>query len=150
MRRRKLLVALAGLAVVAAAGAFVLWPRTDRITRANYDRIRMGMSRAEVYAILGPPGDYTTQPNRRRGLYWNPDGHKSIGVGFYWMGDAGVVEMDFNPQDDVVWRMDFEEIGPGERIEMSPLATLRWRVERLVDDTRWRAKRQWRKWFPAP
>ena len=61
MRRRKL-IALAGLAVLVAAGAFVLWPRPDRITRANYDRIRMGMSRAEVEAILGPPGDYTTGP----------------------------------------------------------------------------------------
>jgi hypothetical protein len=35
MRRRKLLVALAGPAVVVAAGAIVMWPRQDRITKAN-------------------------------------------------------------------------------------------------------------------
>jgi hypothetical protein len=64
MRRRKPLVALAGLAVVVAAGVVVLWPRTapERITRENYDRIRNGMSRAEVEAILGPPRDYSTGP----------------------------------------------------------------------------------------
>jgi hypothetical protein len=43
MRRRKLLVAmvgLAGLAVVVAAGAVVFWPRPNRITQENFDRIR--------------------------------------------------------------------------------------------------------------
>jgi hypothetical protein len=57
MRRRRLLVVLAGLAVVVAAGVVVLWPRPDRVTRVNCDRIREGMSRAEVVGILGPPGD---------------------------------------------------------------------------------------------
>jgi hypothetical protein len=63
MRRRKLLVALAGLAVVGAAGAVVLWRRSAHVTRASCDRIRVGMSRAEVEAILGgPPGDYRAGP----------------------------------------------------------------------------------------
>jgi hypothetical protein len=54
MRRRKLLVALAGLAVVVAAGAVVLLrSRPNRITRENCDRTKEGMSRA-VLAGLGP------------------------------------------------------------------------------------------------
>jgi hypothetical protein len=54
-------VVLAGLAVVVAAGAVVLWPRLpSRITRENFDRLKKGMSRAEVEAILGPPGDCRT------------------------------------------------------------------------------------------
>jgi hypothetical protein len=48
MRRRTLLLALAGLAVVVAAGAVQLRPREDRVTRANYERIQIGMSRADV------------------------------------------------------------------------------------------------------
>jgi hypothetical protein len=60
MRRRKLLVALAGLAVVVAVGVVVLWPPEDRITEANLERIKEGMTQAEVEAILGPPGDYRT------------------------------------------------------------------------------------------
>jgi hypothetical protein len=40
MRRRKLLVALAGLAVVVMVGVVVvLWQQEDRITRENFDRI---------------------------------------------------------------------------------------------------------------
>jgi hypothetical protein len=64
MRRRTLLVALAGLAVVVAAGAVVLWPGPDRITLENLHEIRMGLSLAEVEAILGPAGDYCTAPAR--------------------------------------------------------------------------------------
>jgi hypothetical protein len=63
MRRRKLLVVLAGLAVVAAAAvAIALWPQpaSSLMTRQNFDRIRQGMTQAEVEAILGSPGDYRT------------------------------------------------------------------------------------------
>src|SRR5690349_20867928 len=57
----KLLGLLALLAVIAAT-AVALWPQPDRITFENCDRITEGMSRAEVYAILGSPGDYRTGP----------------------------------------------------------------------------------------
>src|SRR6516164_3764614 len=60
MRKRTLLVTLAGLAVLVAAWVVVLWPRNDRVKRENYDRIQIGISRADVEAILGPPGDYST------------------------------------------------------------------------------------------
>jgi hypothetical protein len=66
MRRRKLLGALAGLAVVVTVGAFALWPQPARITRGNYDRIRMRMSRAEVEAILGAPGGLHHRRDRGR------------------------------------------------------------------------------------
>jgi hypothetical protein len=38
MRRRRLIGWLAGLAVLLAVGAVLLWPRTYRITRENYER----------------------------------------------------------------------------------------------------------------
>jgi hypothetical protein len=85
MRRRTLLVALAGLPVVVAAGAVVLWPRTpSRITLENCNRIREGMSRAEVEAILGPPGDYRTGPGETghgmgtENMFWTPDRGPSV------------------------------------------------------------------------
>jgi hypothetical protein len=72
MRRRKLLVALAGPAVVVAVGAVVLWPAPTlvRVTKEHVDLICVSdsdddedaMTRAGVEAILGPPGDYTTRP----------------------------------------------------------------------------------------
>jgi hypothetical protein len=74
MRRKKLLAALAVLAVVLAAGAFVLWPPPERVTWENFERISVGMSRADVVAILdGPPGDYTTGPDANWGSYVHPD-----------------------------------------------------------------------------
>ena len=58
MLRRKLLVTLAvGLVALIGVAALVAWPRAERITPENFDRIKEGMSRAEVEAILGPPGD---------------------------------------------------------------------------------------------
>jgi hypothetical protein len=62
MRKRKLLVVLAGLAVVVAVGVVVLCLQPSRITRDNFDCIHHGMTRAEVEVIPGPPGDYTTGP----------------------------------------------------------------------------------------
>jgi hypothetical protein len=60
MRRRTLFVALARLAVL-AVGAVAVWSRPEWITPKNYARIRLGMSRAEVYTFLGPPGGYSTR-----------------------------------------------------------------------------------------
>jgi hypothetical protein len=62
MRRRTLLVAGGGLAVVVAAGAMVLWSPTNLVTEENCKRIHQGMTRTQVEEILGPPGDYTTGP----------------------------------------------------------------------------------------
>jgi hypothetical protein len=55
MRRRTLLVVVAVLAVVVAAGV-VLWPRPPSRIAENFLRIQFGMTRTEVHAILGPPG----------------------------------------------------------------------------------------------
>jgi hypothetical protein len=64
MRRRTLLVALAGLAVVVAVGAIVLWPRQSlRITCENCDRIREGMSRAESAVHRRATGRLPDRPN---------------------------------------------------------------------------------------
>jgi hypothetical protein len=65
MRRRTLLVVLAGLAAAFVALVIFLtgWPAGPfLVTRGNYDRIGLGQSLRETWTILGPPGDYTTGP----------------------------------------------------------------------------------------
>ena len=57
MRRRKPFVALAGLAVVGAVGAVLLWLRPNRITHEKYTRLCEGARRADVLALLGPPSN---------------------------------------------------------------------------------------------
>jgi hypothetical protein len=139
MRRRTLLVALAGLAVV-AAGVVVLWPGRDRVTPENFDRVRAGMTRAEVDAILGPPGDYTTAPTEGVRVTRSKDyptfrapGSESAYLQSCWLSDTAQA---------VVW---FDYSGRANRGYYAPM--------RIKDETPWarflwRAKRQWRRWFP--
>jgi hypothetical protein len=138
MRRRKLLVVLAGLAVVVAAGAVVLWPRADRITEENFDLLRVGMTCTEVEAVLGPPGDYRAgwvenfleiethhMPNGRA----PEDGDTSV----WWGRDGAGITAYFDASGHLVlaWYDTYETKNRG-----------------VLDTLRWRAERQWHRWFP--
>jgi hypothetical protein len=129
------LLAIATLAL-ASAGALVLWNQPPEITREKYDRIHKGMTRAEVEALLGSPGDYSTSPLvTMSSLSLDPYDYKGIPPepGLVWTADIGVVEIWFDEDNRVTTSM-FDQ---AQRVKQSPL-------ENLV----WRAKRQWRKWFP--
>jgi hypothetical protein len=135
MRKRKLIVVLAGLTVVVAAGVVVLWPRPDRITRENYDRIRVGMNRAEVYTVLGPPRDYSTGPTLYvldalypHDIMQDPYPDQEVS----WWGDTGEIDVYFSPSG--VTAATFARALKGRK--------------NVVGDLLWRAKRQWRRWFP--
>jgi hypothetical protein len=141
MRRRKLLVALAGLAMVVAAGTFILWPRAVvleprplRATRQNYDRIRIGITRAEVEASLGPPGDYTTGPTHPTGRDHGVEGSSLVCASVtQWLTDNGSIVVEF----DARGRVRGWSWGGTQRVEQGPLDTLLWN-----------ANRQWHRWFP--
>jgi hypothetical protein len=142
-KHRWKLLALAGLAL-ASVMAFALWPRPSRVTRATYDRIKAGMSRAEVEAILGPPGDYSSGPTK----WVNPRTHEILVTEPWprmpshpgpvvsrrdsWHEDEGLISVGYFCGDAVV-----KDFVPAEREPQPPL-----------DNFRWRAKRQWRRWFP--
>jgi len=147
VRRRMLLVALVGLAVVVAAGAVVLWPsQPNRITRENCDSIRAGMTRAEVEAILGAPSDYRTGLGEwEYGGTWRVDpivdppnlfcywkempSHLTWGT---WLSDSYGVGIAIDDSEHVMLK-----IGGQRRKRQHPLANLLWRL-----------KRQWHRWFP--
>jgi hypothetical protein len=144
---------MAGLAVVAAAGAVVLWPGAERITEANFERIKQGMSRAQVEAILGPPGDYrsghgATNYGRAYGrdvMGWvvDPDVHpypppswSKIPEGphnwGYWHGDSFQISVAI------------DDSGHVQEMHGFPRRTTQGAVANLL----WRLKRQWHRWFP--
>jgi hypothetical protein len=128
-RRRKLLLGLVGVAVVVVAGVVVLWP--SRITPENYERIRVGMSRAEVYAILGPPGDYSTYdaPSYEFRCLGPPPPLPME----EWLGNRARIGVFFDGAGNVASARCFL-LNP---VAQSPLGNLLWR-----------AQRQWDRWFP--
>jgi hypothetical protein len=99
------------------------------------------MSRAEVEAILGPPGDYTTGPTGvapvlTTGLFV-PD---CFAILFKrgpsvpeWKSDTVIINLEFDDAGRVQERCHREVFYH----EADPLSKLLWR-----------AKRQWQRWFP--
>ncbi len=143
----KLLGVLLAVSLLANVGGFFLWPRPDRLTRKRCERIATGMSRADVYALLGPPGDYrTVETEVPFSADWGclvPSGPPrdvdtilammAPGVEtLTWRGDGGDIRVYFGP-DGVVAR----EFMVMERVEQSTLENLSWL-----------AKRQWHRCLP--
>lgn len=63
MPRRRWLVWSAVTALLAVVGLYLGLPRSPRFTDEQFDRIQVGMTRAEVEAVLGcPPGCYAQEP----------------------------------------------------------------------------------------
>jgi hypothetical protein len=159
MRRRTLLVALAGLAVVIAAGVVVVWQRPlSRITRENCDRIRLGMTRAEVEAILGPPDDYRT--GHGESDFGDDSASRWVGdpPGFQHWGLGWFAYPNFQPVEGVpTTGMQANWFGDSCRICVVVDDAGRVRDSRVynrrltqgpLDNLLWRLKRQWRRWFP--
>jgi hypothetical protein len=129
MRGHKLLVALAGLAVAVAGAAVVPWPRQNRITRENFERIEQGMSRSQVESILGLPGDYRTGPSAYVEVL--PD---YIPTRMEWWTDTLVIIIEF---DEAGLAYEYHRLRLGGTVQQSPVTNYIWRL-----------KRQWHRWFP--
>jgi hypothetical protein len=139
MRRRTLLV---GLAVMIAPWAVVVWPRTidAGLTQANFDRVEVGMTRPEVEALLGKP--------------WCQVGG---GVSSGLLGGVAPAHPDWG-----VFSWDDPESPPPEhggstvsvsfdvfgRVSRKYSETFVVRERFSIHSLLWRAKRQWRSWFP--
>jgi hypothetical protein len=129
-QRRLGILTGAGLVLVLGGALLpIVLPRPSPVTRAAFERIERGMTRAEVEDILGgPPGDYRTRPGAR--LLIDIRGGGSMPVPAYrsfatWEGDEGIIEVTFDR--DIVEDKDFAEVPP------RPVAAWElvcWRLER--------------------
>ena len=150
MRRRKLLVALAALAVVVAAGMVILWfvivDPSAELTRPNVTRMKAGMTLPDLTLLLGPPGDHRTANTE-------PDPN-SYGLEYprsFPPGQTSAVPRSDSPKL-VVWRTDGADLhvwlndsGQAYRWEYSPMWIRNESPgDRLVRET----KRRWHRWFP--
>jgi hypothetical protein len=123
------LVPLAVLLCLFGALAALLSPRSCPVTKASSERIREGMTLAEVEALLGrPPGDYSTGPTRLISKEWKSIEQVERDFGrpvLHWDGDEGVVWLIVD--SGVVEVAGFVE---GERVG-GTVDLLGWRVDRL-------------------
>jgi hypothetical protein len=90
LRRRVRLIAVAATLIAAAAVSIVLLADRSKVTRANYDRVAVGMSLTEVEALFGEPG---------RPFHGYP-GRNSIA--YYWENDNGSFAIVFFDEDKKV------------------------------------------------
>jgi hypothetical protein len=152
MRKWRLLGVTAAVLLVPTS-AFMLWPRPSRVTRESCDRIREGMSRAEVETIVGPPGDYRAGPTGAAfdydfhladipmgttgdkltpwdgGNNWPPAGATQA----EWAGDTAVLEVTFDAAGHVLLAVWYSV----ERFE-----------PRAFEDLLWQVGRRLEKWLP--
>jgi hypothetical protein len=158
-----LLVVLAGLAVVLAAGAVALCttPIRSPVTKQKYEQIRVSesdddsatsMSRSEVEAILGPPGEYTTRPTVDPSLAGQL--HDAIvdsrGPTFDLPLDLGVRQR--RPSYALKWQGNeltiFVAFDATNRVHTKSLVKNQPADLGPLDALVWHAKRLWHRWFP--
>jgi hypothetical protein len=131
---RRLLVALflslaVLLAVMAYAARPIFFPPTNpRLTRENFDRIKEGMKRADVEAILGPPGDYRTGPidPDPQVIMFLPSGRRRENWSHAWLGDKAIFLAWVDP-DGTITQHCFRSMEL-EPVEFGTL--MRWRCRR--------------------
>jgi hypothetical protein len=138
---KRLLVGLVAVGLVLAGLLLPLvMPRHCPVNRAACEKIKVGMTLAQVEQILGgPSGDYRTRPTRLRWPF--TDAQVSIGSGVpvlllplhvltastVWEGDSGWVAVWFEEGAVVSWEFN-EEVEP---FNPGPVAIATWRLGRL-------------------
>jgi hypothetical protein len=91
MTKKRLCLIAGSLVIFAVAGLTISLMMTDNgpgVTKANFDRIKQGMTEEDVARILGRPADLSTPVSSRlpqtiRRAYWQGDGEKKVSVTFY-------------------------------------------------------------------
>jgi hypothetical protein len=155
MRRQTLLLTLTvGLFAVVIVGALVLGRRADRITRENYERVGKGLTKAEVEAVFGPPGDCTSGPTYHEARWIET--RNSFPV--EWESTpmpAGLSQLldliagDASPR--ATWSGDTADVYVWfgrNGVEATALWPHERKPQNSLDNLLWRAKRVWRRWCP--
>ncbi len=89
--------------LVVVIGYYGLVPHRPRaeVTRESFARIRPGMTRAEVEALLGPPGVLMTGPDLLNPAVLKKAQEAADGRFSVWLGDEGAVRVDFDASGKV-------------------------------------------------
>ena len=107
---------------LAVLALFPARPMKPEVTRANIHRIEIGMTRAEVDAVLGPGGSPTGGP------HLTLNGSKA----FTWWGEHGTISLAFDddgPGQPVLLHQDRLTTG-GRGLQLVEALSARWGVDR--------------------
>jgi hypothetical protein len=105
---------------------FVLWQSSNDVTGTSIAKIHPGLSRTEVEAIIGPPGDYRSGPTAY--IVWDgpPDGYRNSREELWWFDFATFVA-SFDESDTLNRRYCF----PAKKEQLNILDNLHWRFLHL-------------------
>jgi hypothetical protein len=119
-KKRLVLISALPVIIVVALGVLAMIPPRPGVTKANFDRIEKGMTRAEVERIFGGPA---TEPNIAvlKDVYRNREqveaifGREGQGTewGRYWKADDGAIAAIWFSDDcvtDTAWEDSDETI----------------------------------------
>jgi hypothetical protein len=106
MRRRKLLVVLAGLVVLVAVGVVALWPGQSHVTEENFSRIRKGSTDSEVEKILGEPCHaFGSLPDGGYAKAWYSSGKPTKWMDVLFDASGSVQETSVQLAKESVWEV---------------------------------------------
>jgi hypothetical protein len=113
---------------------FVFWPRSDRITPGNYECIHSGMTRDEVEAVLGAPGDHSSGPAVGEDELWWRLRFQLLDRGWSestWIGDSAFITVTYEntPSGIVVKGSTYQ---PMEQADVGLFARFLWRAKRQL------------------
>jgi hypothetical protein len=95
--RRALFLSLAAVVVGLALGFWLLWPRPTGVTLENYQKIRHGMTRDEIEALLGEP------PFKAETVYCDrPAPDTPCGMICRWKSNQMALQVHFDLEGEVL------------------------------------------------
>jgi hypothetical protein len=86
------------VAVIVGGVCLLVLTRQDKVTKANFDRIKGGMTLEEVEDMLGPGSDERSHWERTSGWHVNGIGPGPNLKWKYWDGDEGSIDVAFAQQ----------------------------------------------------
>lgn len=116
------------------AVALVLVLNASKITHANYDRVRLGMTSAEVFQILGKPKSAGTMKGYVKGPdhfvfvhdpVFGTEGHVTF-PHYFWDGARLNVTVEFSPDDKVIRKQHTDKPPEPNRIDLAMQRLKRW------------------------
>jgi hypothetical protein len=101
-KKRLILISTLLLAIAVTLGVFAMLPAGPGVTKANFDRIHEGMTKAEVEKIFGREGKEGARSGVETSFLWAADdGRWSTNI---WFANNCVTEKHWHNSDEPIFK----------------------------------------------